>query len=452
MKKSIRQNISQQQYHKNFFSKNINNDLLGPVSPSRYNSPVYSHYGSSSNLSQTFNYPSALPMNQQTNGNICNTQNGTPQMNQSSQNGYHHNNINNTHVQHQYDKSTNEFHSSTNSNNNHNKNINHHNRRLSFTASQLQPQFQTASNQNQSRLHHQHSLPSSNQLLVKEDLTITKKSILSPKFENSLEKLKEQMILLKLNEPVSEVKACSNSVNDKIHSHMNNLSPVYEREKLIETLKREEEFIKFKEEIYPSQPNKTLSDLVQPITKYRNRSDYYKDFVVAIDKLYPDCKWPLHNTWTFPYIKHDNSIKNWSDRIKHFMDVSYVEDFWSVANYLFDMNGLTAGGDLTCFKKGIKPEWEDDQNRSGGSWLYQMSHQSHTKIEDLWKETLLGLIGDNFCDQELAEQLDTKYEEHKERHICDFISGTILMHRGKNEKISLWTKNYKDDHTTRLIG
>ena len=69
-------------------------------------------------------------------------------------------------------------------------------------------------------------------------------------------------------------------------------------------------------------------------------------------------------------------------------------------------------------------------------------HQQNTQIEELWQETLLGLIGDNFCDQNLIEN----------EHICDSISGTILMHRGKNEKISLWTKDYKNDTTTRLIG
>ena len=203
-------------------------------------------------------------------------------------------------------------------------------------------------------------------------------------------------------------------------------------------------------DVFRSQP--TLSDIINPESKYDTKSEFYKDFVIAIDRLYPDYKWPLHDTWTFSYIKHDNSIKNWSDRIMTFMDVSYIEDFWSGVNYLFNA-GLTAGGDLTFFKKGIKPEWEDTQNRSGGCWLYQMSHQNQNKkIEDLWLETLMGLIGDNFCEPGLIKKLDSKYDESETEHVCEIISGTILMHRGKNEKISLWTKDYKDDHSTRLIG
>jgi len=412
----------------------MNNGIISPTSPGHYSSPVYGQQSNNSNPSQTFFYPNSLSKHQQPSRTSSN-QNRASQINQLNQNGYHpnsaNNNNNNAQVQHLFSSSnnpTNGFHNSNITTNN------HHNRRPSYPSGQLQAN----SNQKQARLHHQHSLPSANH--VREDSTKEKKSSTAAKADISLEQVKQQMSLLNLveKESVSSV---------EIINHTNSLSPVYEREKPIEAVEENVEELK-----KPEEECKRLSDLIKPVASYRNRADYYKDVVVAVDALYPDCKWPLHNTWTFSYIKHDNSIKNWSDRIKHFMDVSYVEDFWSAANYLFNMHGLAAGGDLTCFKKGIKPEWEDDQNRMGGCWLYQMSHQQHTKIEDLWQETLMGLIGDNFCDQELAEQLDTKHDEHKDRHICEFISGTILMHRGKNEKISLWTKDYKDDHTTRLIG
>lgn len=263
--------------------------------------------------------------------------------------------------------------------------------------------------------------------------------------------------------------------NSLVSKNSTSLSPVYEKEKssiIADMLSKATSEMDLKSEDSTSnlsadkksysssesldvvfRSNCTLSDIIHPESKYESKSEYYKDVVCAIDQLYPDYKWPLHDTWTFSYIKHDNSIKNWSDRIMTFMDVSYVEDFWSAATYLFNVPGLTAGGDLTFFKKGIKPEWEDSQNRSGGCWLYQMAHQhQNKKIEDLWLETLMGLIGDNFCEQSLIKQLDPKYEKSESEHVCDIISGTILMHRGKNEKISLWTKDYKEDHSTRLIG
>jgi len=208
---------------------------------------------------------------------------------------------------------------------------------------------------------------------------------------------------------------------------------------------------------------KTLSDLVQKAENYKDKSEYFRHLVFAIDQLYPDCKWPLHCTWTFWFIKHDNN-KTWSDNLKTIIDVSYVEDFWSTINYLLNIPNLINQGDLTFFKKGIKPMWEDEQNKSGGCWLFQLNNQQFKKVDDLWLETLLALIGDNFCDHHTIQHVDSSYFDKKSNksnmsgnekdndHICEFLSGTILMHRGKNDKLSLWTKNYKDDLTTRLIG
>jgi hypothetical protein len=198
----------------------------------------------------------------------------------------------------------------------------------------------------------------------------------------------------------------------------------------------------------------TICEIVeQQIENYKDKNEYLRYLI----SRYPDSKWPLHSTWTFWFIKHDSN-KTWSDNLKTIIDISYVEDFWSTTTYLLNIPNLINQGDLTFFKKGIKPEWEDEQNKSGGCWLYQMNNQSqqYKKIDDLFMETLLALIGDNYCDSDLINKIDKSYFEKKNTtnndHICDFLSGTILMHRGKNDKLALWTKNYKDDITTRLIG
>ena len=286
-----------------------------------------------------------------------------------------------------------------------------------------------------------------------------------------------------MQETKVEIESSTKQVDAKLNNNFSiDLSPVYEKVKfneanretvnVIEGIDEDDEeevskSVEIKEQsnlsstcassessLVETNKSQRIADLVQPAEHYKDKSDYFRNVVVAIDQLYPSLKWPLYNTWTFWYIKHDNSIKNWSDRIKQVMDISYIEDFWSAINYLLYLPGLTSQGDLTFFKKGVRPEWEDDENRMGGCWLYQMSAQHQVKkIDDLWLDTLLGLIGDNFCEPQLIKQLDSNYNlKNESEHICDYISGTILMHRGKNEKVALWTKNYKDDHTTRLIG
>lgn len=68
-------------------------------------------------------------------------------------------------------------------------------------------------------------------------------------------------------------------------------------------------------------------------------------------------KIPLHSTWTFWHIKNDR-LKNWKDNLIKLINFSYVEDFWSIYNYLVSPSSLDNGSDLALFKAGIEPMWE----------------------------------------------------------------------------------------------
>lgn len=191
-----------------------------------------------------------------------------------------------------------------------------------------------------------------------------------------------------------------------------------------------------------------LADLIPDEKDFADKSEYFRNVVVAVDQLYPDTKWPLHNTWTFWHIKNDPN-QSWEDNIKEVIDVSYVEDFWSVASHLYTPNNMCAHGDITFFKKGIRPMWEDHSNKNGGSWLHTIhQYKKYPEIYDHWMETLICLIGDNFCGRNFLPDNN----EHAHEHICDFISGVYASPRAKQHRLALWTKNYKDEKTTRLIG
>ena len=205
-------------------------------------------------------------------------------------------------------------------------------------------------------------------------------------------------------------------------------------------------------------PPPKLADLVKSQQSYEDRGEYFRDLVVAIDRLYPDVKWPLKDTWTFWFIKHDSS-QNWLDNVKEIADVSFVEDFWSVYRYLVSPSKLsnTTQGDLAFFKKGIKPTWEDAENKQGGSWLHTVSGQQQFnkktyEVDDLWKETLLALIGDNFCGRDSYGLPLEESQQSANDHVGDSISGVFVAQRGKQYKLTLWTKNFRDEKTTRIIG
>lgn len=181
---------------------------------------------------------------------------------------------------------------------------------------------------------------------------------------------------------------------------------------------------------------------------YDDRQEFMRCFMSSMDRLYPTCKWPLHDTWTFWHVKNDTS-QHWSKNVKEIIDISYVEDFWSVINNLYTLSTFIQQGDVMLFKKGIRPMWEDEQNKTGGSWLHQLNGQSKklTEVYDFWLDTLLNLIGDQFCEPEEVES-----SKAQSCHVRDSISGVYACHRGKMHKLSLWTLNYKDEKNSRLVG
>jgi hypothetical protein len=48
------------------------------------------------------------------------------------------------------------------------------------------------------------------------------------------------------------------------------------------------------------------------------------------------------------------------------------------------------------FRKGIRPEWEDKKNASGGHLLYQIQFPKRKLVDCLWLNLLLDLMGENW--------------------------------------------------------
>lgn len=77
---------------------------------------------------------------------------------------------------------------------------------------------------------------------------------------------------------------------------------------------------------------------------------------------------PLQHQWTFFYNPPQKPAANgeWSSNVKPVTDFSSVEDFWRLFNALKSPSQLTVGSNYHMFKKGIQPEWEDNENKRGG--------------------------------------------------------------------------------------
>lgn len=145
-------------------------------------------------------------------------------------------------------------------------------------------------------------------------------------------------------------------------------------------------------------------------------------------------KHPLQNSWQLWYYRNEKG-RNWEENLIKVTQFNTVEDFWAVYNHIELASSLAIGCDYCIFKEGIKPMWEDDKNRKGGRWLFQLHKNKQTKVVDeLWLEVLLCLIGEAFGED------------------SDQICGAVVNIRGKLDKISIWTGDSRARDGVMNIG
>lgn len=148
-------------------------------------------------------------------------------------------------------------------------------------------------------------------------------------------------------------------------------------------------------------------------------------------------KHPLENNWSLWYdvvVKKQN-LTNWGDNMKLLYTFKYIEDFWGVYNNITRGSQLPSGSNYHLFKEGVKPAWEDAMNESGGKWTLNVNPQRHDEFDQKWLTMSLAMIGEQFSDVDSEE-------------IC----GAVCSPRGKNLRISLWTKTGSNKPLQKAIG
>lgn len=133
-------------------------------------------------------------------------------------------------------------------------------------------------------------------------------------------------------------------------------------------------------------------------------------------------KHPLKCEWRLWYFYSEKN-KNWNDCQHRITDVSFVEDFWSLFNHINGPSKITSGDDLSFFKNGIRPMWEDPQNRKGGRvCVLNVSRGRGALADDVWLDILLFLIGEQY--------------QH-----TDDVCGVVASSRSYGYKIAIWTRD-----------
>lgn len=84
---------------------------------------------------------------------------------------------------------------------------------------------------------------------------------------------------------------------------------------------------------------------------------------------------------------------------------------------------MAVKSDYHLFKKGVRPEWEDPQNKHGGKWSYSFKDKKLVNINELWLHTQLAAIGETLEDEGDNE-----------------VMGVVINVRKGFFRIGLWTR------------
>lgn len=130
--------------------------------------------------------------------------------------------------------------------------------------------------------------------------------------------------------------------------------------------------------------------------------------------------WPLKYSWIIHYRPPTNKNSDYEKSMKPLCRISTAQDFWKVYRHLKRPSLLPAVSDYHFFKDGIRPVWEDEENKRGGKWIMRLKKGIADRY---WENLLLALIGDQFM--EAGEE------------VC----GAVVSVRSGEDVFSIWTKN-----------
>lgn len=92
-------------------------------------------------------------------------------------------------------------------------------------------------------------------------------------------------------------------------------------------------------------------------------------------------------------------------------------------NNIAKTSELAIKSDYHLFKDGVRPEWEDPQNKHGGKWAYQFKDKKAVPIDELWLHVMLAAIGETLEGDDVNE-----------------VMGVVVNVRKGFFRIGVWTK------------
>ena len=128
---------------------------------------------------------------------------------------------------------------------------------------------------------------------------------------------------------------------------------------------------------------------------------------------------PLKSTWIVWYRPPTSKYSDYEKSTIPLAHFSTVESFWAVYTHLKRPSTLPSVSDYHIFRKGIRPVWEDEENKRGGKWIMRLKKGVSDRY---WEDLLFAIVGDQFA--EAGEE------------VC----GAVLSVRSGEDVLSVWTR------------
>ncbi|XP_026820772.1 eukaryotic translation initiation factor 4E-1A-like [Rhopalosiphum maidis] len=175
--------------------------------------------------------------------------------------------------------------------------------------------------------------------------------------------------------------------------------------------------------------NKRMNMTEDKLPKVENKE--LNETEKAIAKIRLDDKHLLANKWTFWFYEQKSKILE--ENLQEVFSFDTVEDFWCLFNHIKSPSQLPSQSHYSYFKYGIKPNWDDENNISGGRWLLEFSQKKKFHlVNEYWKKIIMSMIGE-------------VYESFE-------INGAIISVQNKGIKLSVWTNNASQDNKINIIA
>jgi translation initiation factor 4E len=125
------------------------------------------------------------------------------------------------------------------------------------------------------------------------------------------------------------------------------------------------------------------------------------------------------SSWVIWYRPPTSKNADYEKSITALASFSTIESFWAVYSHLKRPSTLPTVSDYHIFKKGIRPVWEDEENKSGGKFIVRLKKGVADRY---WELLLMAIVGNQFG--EAGEE----------------VNGAVLSVRSGEDVLSVWTK------------